>query len=245
MSLLKQTLFLAKQTKITSSLVVINVAYFIISRMLDSRGLTTHDNAFLIDWGADVAQLTFSGQYWRMFTNLFVHISVTHLAMNMLALWSVGSILERVIPPFAFLGIYFLSGLYGSLASDIATINVVVISCGASGAILGIITAFLAFSLVNHVDMEQLPIKSIIVSLVLTAAIGLLPSIDNMAHIGGAVTGFILGGIVSACLRKFKYSSSLLNIIIGIIFIIAAVGLYLAYLDYLDYQFPANYRYYY
>lgn len=233
MIFLKNTLFLAKQTKITSALVVINIGWFFISRILDVRGfMPFHENEFLIDWGADVSQLTFAGQYWRMFTNLFMHISFTHLALNMLALWSVGSILEKLIPPFAFLGIYLLSGLFGSLASDIATINHNVISCGASGAILGIITALLAFSLINRANITEMPIKSIVVSLILTAGLGLLPTIDNMAHIGGAATGFILGAIVTFCLRTFNYPSKLTIIIVSLVFIMAMIILYLGYMHY-------------
>lgn len=241
MIFLKDILFLAKQTKITSALIIINIAWFTISHLLDSRGfIPFRENEFLINWGADMSQLAFAGQYWRMFTNLFMHAGVIHLTMNMLALWSIGSILERLIPPFAFLGIYLLSGLFGSLASDIATINQYVISCGASGAILGIITALLAFSLINRANITEMPIKSIVVSLILTAGLGLLPSIDGMAHIGGAATGFILGSVVAFCLRTFNYPSKSTVIIVNLVFVMAIIILYFGYMHY---KIPGTFYY--
>lgn len=230
MSNLRNLQYLFQQAKITSILVLLNVAWFVISHLLDSRGFSTYmENAFLIDWGADVAQLTFSGEYWRLFTNIFVHAGLTHLAMNMLALWSVGIVLERLIPPFSFIGIYLLSGLFGSLASDVSTIRHSVISCGASGAILGIITALLAYSLINRTDLQEMPIKSIVISLFLTLGLGLLPSIDNMAHIGGAITGFILGGIVTVCLKKFRYQNNIYTLLILILFAASCLLLYSIY----------------
>jgi membrane associated rhomboid family serine protease len=225
---------LYQQAKITSILILMNVVWFAVSCFFDPRMLSSFNNngLALIGWGADMAQLAFSGEYWRLFTNMFVHAGLTHIAMNMLALWSVGIILERLIPPFAFVGIYLLSGLFGSLASDVSTIHQNIISCGASGAILGIITALLAYSLVNRTNLQEMPIKSILISLLLTAGFGLLPSIDNMAHIGGAVTGFVLGGLVSLCVKKFRYQSKIYTILILLIFGLAFLLLYLLYQHY-------------
>lgn len=242
MSTLNDIKYYASQSKITSTLVVINILCFFVFRLLDSRGFSTlYENHFLIDWGADVAGLTFSGQYWRIFTNLFMHVGFTHLAMNMLALWSIGPILEQRIPRMAFLGIYLFSGLVGSLSSDIATINQNVISCGASGAILGIITALLAYCLVFRSNIQEMPIKAMLVSLVLTAGLGLLPSINNMAHVGGACTGFVLGGLISLSLKTFKYPSKLTLLSISLLFIITALGLYTGYMHY---TLPNGYYFY-
>lgn len=243
MSIFNDIKYYASQSKITTTLVVINILCFFAFRLLDSRGFSLlNKNRFLIDWGADVAELTFSGQYWRMFTNLFMHVSFTHLAMNMLALWSIGPILEQRIPCLAFVGIYFFSGLVGSLSSDIATINQNVISCGASGAILGIITALLAYCLVFKTNIQEMPVKAMLVSLVLTAGLGLLPSIDNMAHIGGACAGFVLGGVVSLCIKMFKYQNKLTLLIISFVFIVTALGIYV---QYMHYALPSGYYVYY
>lgn len=100
-------------------------------------------------------------------------------------------------PPLAFIGIYFLSGLISSLLSDISTLNKPVVSCGASGAIIGIITALLAYSLVFKTDFQEMPIKAMLISLALTTGIGLFPSVNNIAHLTGAIAGFALGILVS------------------------------------------------
>lgn len=243
MSTLNDIKYYASQSKITTTLVVINILCFFAFRMLDSDGFSSlYENRFLINWGADMAELTFSGQYWRMFTNLFMHVSVTHLAMNMLALWSTGPILEQRIPRLAFIGIYFLSGIIGSLSSDIATISQNVISCGASGAILGIITALLAYCLVFKTNIQEMPVKAMLISLVLTAGIGLLPSIDNMAHIGGACAGFVLGGAVCLCLKMFKYPSKLSLLVISLVFVVTILGIYT---QYMHYALPSSYYIYY
>lgn len=230
MTILKNLIYLGRQTKVTSLLIIINIVWFAISRLSYPLSFVDSLNGiFFIRWGADVSQLTFSGQYWRMFTCLFMHVSITHLAMNMLALLSVGNILERQIPWFAFLGIYILSGIISSLTSDIATINNNVISCGASGAILGIISALLAYSLVNRESLKEMPVRAIIVSLILTAGLGLLPSINNMAHLGGAIAGFILGTLISLLIKWFYYSTKLTSFLISIVFIATTGCIYLVY----------------
>lgn len=61
--------------------------------------------------------LTLSGEYWRLFTSMFLHVGFLHLAINMLALWSLGIILEARMRSWVFLGVYLLSGLCGSLAT--------------------------------------------------------------------------------------------------------------------------------
>lgn len=116
------------------------------------------------------------------------------------------------------------------------------ISCGASGAILGIITALLAYCLVFKTNIQEMPVKAMLVSLVLTAGLGLLPSIDNMAHIGGACAGFVLGVAVSLCIKIFKYPSKLTLLIIGLVFIVTALGIYV---QYMHYALPSGYYVYY
>lgn len=243
MTILQNLIYLGRQAKITSSLIVINIAWFVISRLFDSRSFVDSlKNLFLVDWGADVSQLTFSGQYWRMFTSLFMHVSLSHLLMNMIALWSVGIILEKRLPKFVFIGIYFLSGLISNLVSDIANLDRTVISCGASGAILGVITALLAYSLVNRANLKEMPINAIIISLLLTAGLGLLPGINNMAHLGGAVAGFGLGLVVSLLIKWFGYSSKFTVLFICLLFI---VTIWCIYMGYVHYELPDNLKYHY
>jgi membrane associated rhomboid family serine protease len=243
MNILQNLFYLGRQAKVTSTLIIINIIWFTISRLFDSRSFNdTLEGIFLIDWGADVSLLTFSGQYWRMLTSIFMHTNISHLVMNMLALLSVGTVLEKHIPKFVFIGIYFLTGLISSLTSNIATIQNAVISCGASGAILGLITALLGYSLVNRTNLENMPIKAIIASLILTAGLGMLPSINNMAHLGGAISGFILGLLISFCIKVFHYPNRLTFVLISILYFITALGLYMGYMHF---KLPDNFQLYY
>lgn len=178
----------------TLVLILANIAVYAVAGLLDTRAFESlsHDS-FLIAWGANVAPLTFSGQFWRLGSSMFLHVGFTHLAMNMIALWAIGGGLERLMPRTAFVGVYLLSGLAGSVVSALWYRNDVLISCGASGAILGLIGATLAYAAMGA---EKLPVRDLIVSLVLTFGAGSVFAVDNAAHLGGLVVGFLLGAVV-------------------------------------------------
>jgi len=103
----------------------------------------------LVQWGANYGPKTTNGEWWRMFTAMFLHIGILHLLFNMVALWNIGSFMERVLGPVGFVVLYLLAGLLGSVASVVW--NPFVVSAGASGAIFGLYGGLLAF-LVRHRD---------------------------------------------------------------------------------------------
>src|SRR5262249_27924701 len=106
----------------------------------------------LIQWGANYGPKTTQGEWWRMFTCMFLHIGVLHLLFNMVALWNVGGFMEHLLGSTGFLVLYLLAGLLGSVAS--VAWNPFVVSAGASGAIFGLFGGLLAF-LVRHRDLQQ------------------------------------------------------------------------------------------
>src|ERR1051325_8674497 len=71
----------------------------------------------LITFGAKVNELIDQGQWWRLFTAMFIHIGYIHLLVNCYSLYNVGSLLERSVGSIRFAVIYFLAGLCGSFAS--------------------------------------------------------------------------------------------------------------------------------
>ncbi len=150
----------------------------------------------LIRWGANYGPKTTQGEWWRMFTCMFLHIGLLHLLFNMVALWNVGSFMERLLGSTGFLVLYVVAGLLGSVAS--VAWNPFVISAGASGAIFGLIGGLLAF-LVRHRDMQQHAFLAALRTNTL-AFLGfnliygfIQPGIDMAAHLGGLAGGFVCG----------------------------------------------------
>ncbi len=148
----------------------------------------------LVRMGAKVTPLIAAGQYWRLFTSMFLHIGLMHLFFNAYALVVIGTELERLYGPWRFLTVYLLSGLYGSLASYAFNVS---LSAGASGAIFGIIGALAAFFLLHRERLGAWG-RSRLANIAILIAINLFlgftqPGIDNLAHIGGLLCGLALG----------------------------------------------------
>jgi len=172
---------------VTPVLLALNVAIF---GLMLAWGIHPMQPAIddLIRWGANYGPKTTQGEWWRMFTCMFLHIGLLHLLFNMVALWNVGGFMERLLGSTGFLVLYVVAGLLGSVAS--VAWNPFVISAGASGAIFGLLGAglILEFEATGRLAGNYLTL--IIVNLVFTFAI---PGISIGGHIGG-----LIGGIVGA-----------------------------------------------
>ena len=140
--------FLRSRGKITLTLVVVNILIFFV---MDFRG-NTENGAYMLAHGAAYGPLILeNGEYYRLFTSMFLHFGIEHLFGNMLTLIFLGDLLEKMIGKFRFILIYFLGGLAGnllSLAKEMITGNYA-ISAGASGAIFAVVGA-LVFLVVNR-----------------------------------------------------------------------------------------------
>ncbi|MFL9870038.1 rhomboid family intramembrane serine protease [Paraburkholderia megapolitana] len=187
-------------TRVTILLILVNIAVFAVAAILDPNAFDHLDQeTFLLDWGANLPPLTLSGEYWRLGSAMFLHIGFVHLAVNMIALWTIGRDLERMMWWPAFLALYLISGLAGGLTSTLWHRHDLMLSCGASGAILGLVGAALAYRLLGA---KTLPVKDLLISLALTICAGVVFNVDNVAHAGGIVTGFVLGLIVRLAMRE-------------------------------------------
>lgn len=148
----------------------------------------------LVRMGAKVTPLIATGEYWRLLTSMFLHIGLMHLAFNAYALVILGTELERLYGPGRFLAIYLLSGLFGSLASYAFSYN---LAAGASGAIFGLIGALAAFFLVHRERLGAYG-RTRLANIAFLVAVNLFfgftqTGIDNLAHIGGLLSGLALG----------------------------------------------------
>mgnify|MGYP000627053601 FL=1 len=175
----------------TSALIVINAAVFI---FLIFGGMT-EDAYYMLQNGAMYLPLLQQGEYYRMFTSIFLHFGFSHLVNNMLMLGVMGWQLELVIGRIKFLIIYFAAGLGGNVLSALAELRNgdYAVSAGASGAIVGIIGSLLYIAVRNHGQIGNVSGQGILIMVVLTLYYGFTSSgVDNFAHIGGLAAGFVL-----------------------------------------------------
>ncbi len=180
---------------ITSLLVAINLLVFIATLIAGAEWLIPVGK-MQIAWGSNFGPYTTDGEWWRLFTSLFIHFGIAHLVFNMIALATFGPLVERLYGSVNYLLIYLLAGIAGGLASISwqPDIN----SAGASGAIFGILGALLAAQLRAGdsfpVDILR-PIRSVtVLFLGLSLYAGFkYRGIDNAAHLGGAAAGFLSG----------------------------------------------------
>ena len=185
----------------TYTLMGLNVLVFIVM-------LISGVNAFmpqtedLINFGATVNLPPYDTEYWRYFTACFVHIGLFHILMNMYALYQIG-ILENLIRTRFFVVAYLIAGLSGSAASMHFHTGPT-ISAGASGAIFGMYGMFLAFLLTDIIPLviRNSMLKNIGFFVMLNLAFGMQGRIDNAAHIGGLVSGFVMGFVIQVFVKK-------------------------------------------
>lgn len=184
----------AKTTDIyfTFTLIIINTVIWLI---LYFESQTTDIMTLLIEFGANSSELVFKNhQYYRLFTSMFLHIDFFHLLGNCFSLYLFGSKIEKYYGKACFLIIYIVSGLAGSFMSVVFNTN---ISVGASGAIYGLIGAVLALTSERNKKIEGLSMYVVAILIVTGLAFGfLVPQIDNFAHIGGLLLGYICGFIL-------------------------------------------------
>lgn len=140
-----------------------------------------------------------SGEYWRLFSAMFLHSGLIHLGFNVIGLLIFGHQIERLYGYARFFVIYILAGLAGSITSYAFNLSSAphAIGVGASGAVFGILGALVAFFLSNRNLMGEMGRQTLIGLLALAAinlAVGfIMPGIDNFAHIGGFAGGLLLG----------------------------------------------------
>ena len=149
----------------------------------------------LLRWGANYGPYTLGGQYWRVVTCAFLHIGIIHLALNMWVFWSLGRMLEKLIGAFMLAGVYVLTGVGASLLS--LSWDATRVSAGASGAIFGIVGVLISLFYFAKLDIpaeRMSKLRGYVTRLALyNLFYGLLRHIDNMAHLGGLVTGLVIG----------------------------------------------------
>ena len=219
-SRMAEKLFSFKKPTATYSLILICILIFILMYIL---GNGSEDTYTLLKFGANLDALTKNGQYYRLFTSMFLHIGIIHLLCNMYSLYIIGREVEIVFTKKKYLIIYLLSGIAGSILSLAFNHNTV--CAGASGAIFGLLGALLYFGYYYRAYLGASVTRSILPVVIINLIIGFASTgIDNAAHIGGLVGGILITMAVGVPDKSNKVNR-INGIILSIIYFIFIIYL--------------------
>ena len=183
---LYETTFKPKKIIITYLIMAICVFMFFLSFIIGKGSFSSYS---LYKLGAVSGTAIKSGQIWRLVTGTFLHAGFIHLLINMYSLCIIGLQLEKFMGKKKFLTIYFVSAISGSLMSSLFNTG---ISVGASGAIFGLLGSMLYFGYHYRLYLGNALYNQIIPLIALNLILGfMLTGIDNAAHIGGLIGGYL------------------------------------------------------
>lgn len=179
-----EKIFSPKKPVVTYILIVLNLMVFLYGIL--------HGNDELINMFGNNYELVQNGEFYRLFTCMFVHADILHILFNMIALYSIGPVVERYYGKSKFLLIYLVSGLLGSIFSGVF-MTADSISIGASGAIFGLLGSICYFTYYYRATLQGILRGSIMPVIIINLVIGFLSSsIDLSAHIGGLIGGILI-----------------------------------------------------
>jgi len=197
----------------TYALIALNIAAFVAELVGGGAASLQGGGQVIQDAGLNGPQVA-DGEVWRIVTAGFLHAGFLHIAINMFALYILGSLLEPGIGTPRFLAVYFVSLLAGSFGALLLDPNETTV--GASGAIFGLMSA--AFIVARHRGLEQLASQIgfyVILNLVFTFGV---PGISVGGHLGG-----LIGGGLAALLITFAERSASRPVLLEVLGI-AAIG---------------------
>ncbi len=235
-----------KTIPLTIYLILINLFLFVF------QGLLFHGDLFSVffstDMGASAKSIWkfgslnfllvyFKNEYYRLITAEFLHSWNIHFFLNMVNLYIIGVFVERIFGKIKFFIIYIVTAIFASLASYYFSFTFSD-SLGASGAIFGAVGALTAFIIKNkkhlHPVVSKRLLHSLLVVIFLSLAMGfgwnlfgpVNIKIDNAGHIGGLVSGLILGFYIPANLFKENKDTPLFKFI-ALVLLIITIGAFM------------------
>ena len=174
------------------------------------------------NWGMWPVGVALDNEYYRLFTATFLHENLLHIGFNMLVLWMLGPQLEALLGHVRFTVLYLVAGLGGSVASFwFSSPNIVGI--GASGAIFGLMGAYVVVGRALRADISQ--VLGLIAINVVIGFVG--GGIDWRAHLGGLVTGALVAAI-------FAYAPTTQRVlwqVVGVVVVVVALGVLITMRD--------------
>lgn len=193
----EMTDFLRTRGKAVLGLAAANILVFI---WLSLKG-STLNTSFMLEHGACYTPLILEGEYYRLFTGMFLHFGLVHLLYNMVCLVALGDLLEKEAGTLRFLAIYLLGGVAGnllSLALDLQGFRGgYAVSAGASGAVFAVIGGVLWIVIRRKGQFGRISLQRMMLTVVLMVLQGFTESgTDNAAHVGGLVAGLVLAALL-------------------------------------------------
>lgn len=195
-----------KQKKIpymTIILVAINIIVFLCMEFT----VGTNDTLALFQWGGmHVPSVVYDGEWYRVFSHMFLHSGFEHLLSNMFMLAVMGSEVEALMGKWKYILLYFISGFGGTIISAIPEIlsQNFVVGVGASGAITGLVAAYIIVIIKNRNKISVQYIVRLLIVLALIVLGDMEEGVDWMAHLGGALTGLLMGMLLYRRKKKEK-----------------------------------------
>jgi rhomboid protease GluP len=189
-----------RQVPVCSVLLAVNVLVFVVMLKFGA-GLWHTASGVQLMWGANFAPAIQDGQWWRLFSAMFIHFGVVHLVLNMWALWDVGRLMERLLGPLRLVCVYLGAGVVGNVLSVVVQGSAAV-SGGASGAVFGLYGALLVLLWRERAHVERTEFRWLFggacgFTAVILGMGFVVPGIDNAAHGGGLVVGALLGFVLA------------------------------------------------
>jgi membrane associated rhomboid family serine protease len=217
---------------VTVVLIAANLVVFL--AMLSTGG--SAGNTFfssLFQRGALVGAFVGNGEWWRLFTAMFLHASFVHVAMNMFVLWVIGNVVEQALGSWRFILVYLASGLAGAAGALLIPIsragggivmayNPLVPTVGASGAIYGIMGSLLVLEYLATGSFAGQAMAMIVLNLFISFAI---PNISIGGHIGGLIGGIIATyALVRTRYKRPSYIGPMLVVLVGVVSVALALA---------------------
>lgn len=198
---LKEVLLPREGYFVTPVLIYLNIGVYLVMVVM-GLGIVSFKGPDLITWGANYGPLTKAGEWWRLLSCTFLHGGLMHLAVNMYSLFFVGMLLEPTLGKAKMIGAYVLTGILASATS--LWWHEAAISVGASGAIFGLYGLFLVFMLLKvfPAAIASAFLASTLVFIGFNLLMGFTGGIDNAAHIGGLLSGVVVGLLLAPSVKK-------------------------------------------
>jgi rhomboid protease GluP len=224
----------------TGVLVALNVGVWLL-QIASGLSPTSPTSLQLISWGGDMPLYTLTGDTWRLFTAMFVHVGIVHLALNMYVLAFTAPQVEYEFGTARMLGIYLAGGLLASCASVLwgtvrstpdNPIGLLTVGVGASGAVMALFGSLLAGLVLPTPRFAHLPKsrqpgihKGLIQAVAINVGMGfLIKGVDNAAHVGGLLGGVALGIIMAVAPAAVGAHATLMRYVAAGVLVAACAG---------------------